>query len=85
MDLKTTMGPLGVKSHVNIMRKQVNHATQHDGATIIRGSVDFTMGGELSEGNWVEPIVLEGTKFDSQTFHEEFFCPVFNLYKVETD
>jgi len=39
----------------------------------------------MSEGFWVEPIVLEGTKFDSPTFHQEFFCPVFNLYKVETD
>lgn len=43
------------------------------------------MSGDLSEGNWVEPIVLEGTKFDSHTFHQEFFCPVFNLYKVETE
>jgi acyl-CoA reductase-like NAD-dependent aldehyde dehydrogenase len=43
------------------------------------------MGGDMSEGNWVEPIVLEGTKFDSPSFHEEFFCPVFNLYKVQTE
>jgi len=43
------------------------------------------MDGDMSEGNWVEPIVLEGIKFESLSFHQEFFCPVFSLYKVHTE
>jgi acyl-CoA reductase-like NAD-dependent aldehyde dehydrogenase len=36
------------------------------------------------EGNYVYPIVTEGISPNSHSFHEEFFGPVFNLYKAST-
>jgi acyl-CoA reductase-like NAD-dependent aldehyde dehydrogenase len=54
-----------------------------DNAKLIYGSVDFTMGGNLANGFWVEPMVLEGIKYDSPSYHQEFFGPIFTLYKVK--
>ena len=39
---------------------------------------------ELQYGNFVKPIVLEGMNSDSQAYREEFFGPVFNLFKVDS-
>lgn len=39
---------------------------------------------ELAQGNFVMPIVTEGITRGSQSFAEEFFGPVFNLYKVDS-
>jgi succinate-semialdehyde dehydrogenase/glutarate-semialdehyde dehydrogenase len=36
----------------------------------------------LQEGNFTDAIVLENMKTSSEVFDEEFFGPVFNLYKV---
>jgi len=39
---------------------------------------------QLVDGNYVMPIVTEGIKRGSASFGEEFFGPVFNLYKAES-
>lgn len=39
---------------------------------------------ELSEGNFVMPIVMEEINSNSKSYSEEFFGPVFNLYKVDS-
>jgi acyl-CoA reductase-like NAD-dependent aldehyde dehydrogenase len=39
---------------------------------------------ELANGNFVMPIVTEGIRRGSPSFFEEFFGPVFNLYKVDS-
>ena len=38
----------------------------------------------LKNGNWVSPVVLENMDPDSNTYKEEMFGPVFNLFKVDT-
>jgi len=43
------------------------------------------MGGELASGYYVEPLVLEGISFDSHSMHQEYFGPVFSLYKVKNE
>lgn len=60
-------------------------ATERDGAQIIYGSLDYKMGtAGLEDGNWFAPIVTEGMRTDSPSFHEEFFGPVFNLFQAPT-
>ena len=39
---------------------------------------------ELANGNFVDAIMLEGMNPDSKVYHEEFFGPVFNLFKVDS-
>ena len=38
----------------------------------------------LAKGNFVSPFVIENVEPDSQTYKEEFFGPVFNLFKVDS-
>jgi succinate-semialdehyde dehydrogenase / glutarate-semialdehyde dehydrogenase len=54
-----------------------------DGASLIYGDLDFQLGGELANGFYIEPMVLEGIKFDSPSFHEAFNAPIFSLMKVK--
>jgi len=39
---------------------------------------------ELENGNFVDAVVLEGMNPDSKVYNEEFFGPVFNLFKVDS-
>ena len=39
---------------------------------------------ELANGNFVDAMLLEGLDTDSQAYREEFFGPVFNLFKVDS-
>ena len=39
---------------------------------------------ELADGAYVAPIVMEGMNSDSAVYSEEFFGPVFNLFKVDS-
>ena len=59
----------------------------HEGdARISRGDINFSIedNEELANGNFVDAIVLEGMNPDSKVYHEEFFGPVFNLFKVDS-
>ena len=40
------------------------------------------MSGDLSKGNFFEPLVTEGINFYSKSYNVEFFGPVFNLYRL---
>jgi succinate-semialdehyde dehydrogenase / glutarate-semialdehyde dehydrogenase len=54
-----------------------------EGANIIYGDLDYEMkDSELRDGAWMSPIVTEGISFNSRSYEEEFFGPVFNLYRV---
>ena len=39
---------------------------------------------ELRNGNYVDVMMLEGMNHDSETYREELFGPVFNLFKVDS-
>ena len=82
MNPKTTFGPLALQRQVDSLKNQVRQAVK-DGANIIYGDLDFEMKDrELRDGAWVQPIVTEGIPFSSKSYEEEFFGPVFNLYRV---
>ena len=55
-------------------------------ASITFGTPNYKMSqGELSEGAFLSPIVMEGMSPKSKIYNEELFGPVFNLFKVDTE
>ena len=52
---------------------------------MIYGDLNYRIGDEdLQKGNFVSPFVLEGMDPNSDIYKEEFFGPVFNLFKVDS-
>lgn len=50
---------------------------------MIYGDLDYKLEEKDYEfGNFQNPIVLEGIPFESEWYTEEYFGPVFCLYKV---
>jgi len=82
MDPSVNLGPLSMKRQYLKLKEQVSNAVNKDCGTIAHGSVDFQLKDpELKNGNFFEPMVIENIDTDSPSFSEEFFGPVFNLFK----
>ena len=65
--------------------KQIHMATTSGGAKITHGSLGFSMKDPaLRNGNFVDVMMLEGMDSDSAAYKEEFFGPVFNLFKADS-
>ena len=85
MDESTTLGPLAAKIQKVNFLDQVARAQTEGGAKLILGDPDWQIQDPaLREGNFVDTIVLEGIDSDTAVYQEEFFGPVFNLFKVES-
>lgn len=60
-------------------------ATTEGDARITHGNINFRHEDpELRNGNFVDVMMLEGMDHDSESYREEFFGPVFNLFKVDS-
>ena len=65
--------------------RQIHMATTSGGAKITHGSLGFSMKDPaLRNGNFVDVMMLEGMDSDSAAYKEEFFGPVFNLFKADS-
>ena len=54
-----------------------------DGATVAYGNLNYEMKDSvMKNGNFFEPMVLENIDTDSPSWTEEFFGPVFNIFKA---
>jgi succinate-semialdehyde dehydrogenase/glutarate-semialdehyde dehydrogenase len=73
---ETTIGPLSSKTAADRLEDQVKRAVQ-GGAKIVAG------GGR--EGNFFEPTVMTGVTPDNDAYHEEFFGPVAQVYRVKDE
>ena len=70
---------------MNAVKQQVRTAVERDGGRIIYGDTEWKIDDpNLEEGNYMQPIVTEGISTFSPSFHEEFYGPVFNLFKANT-
>lgn len=79
------LGPLATPSTLDLLKNQVKNALDRDGGEIVYGNTNYKMPeAGLQNGNWFSPVVIEGINTDSQSFEEEFFGPVFTLYKAPT-
>jgi len=71
---ETTIGPLSSKTAADRLEDQVRRAID-SGANLVAGG--------KREGNFFEPTVLTGITPENDAYHEEFFGPVAQVYRVE--
>ena len=72
----TTIGPLSSKTAADRLEDQVRRAVDQ-GAKLVAG-------GERN-GNFYSPTVLTGITPDNDAYHEEFFGPVAQVYRVANE
>jgi succinate-semialdehyde dehydrogenase/glutarate-semialdehyde dehydrogenase len=85
MDPNVTVGPLAISRQKDKLLKQIRKSIDRDGGSLAYGNLDYEHSDPLlKNGNFVEPMVVEGINTDSKSWHEEFFGPVFNLYKASS-
>jgi succinate-semialdehyde dehydrogenase/glutarate-semialdehyde dehydrogenase len=83
MDRNVNLGPLVTEGALDKLNKQIQKAIKEGGAKHVYGDLDIrATRPELAEGNYTDAIILEGMDHDSHIYKEEFFGPVFNLFKV---
>lgn len=79
----TQIGAIVSKSHKEKILSYIQLAKE-EGGTIICGGNEVKLEGELSEGYYVEPTIIEGLKYDCRTNQEEIFGPVVTITPFDT-
>jgi succinate-semialdehyde dehydrogenase / glutarate-semialdehyde dehydrogenase len=72
----TAVGPLSSKAAADRLEDQVNRAIENGAEVVIGGKRD---------GNFFEPTILTGIKPGDEASQEEFFGPVAQVYKVNSE
>lgn len=80
----TNIGALVSKSHLEKVLSYVDLA-RNEGGTIICGGNQVHLAGELSNGWYMEPTIIEGLTFDCRTNQEEIFGPVVSIMPFDTE
>jgi succinate-semialdehyde dehydrogenase/glutarate-semialdehyde dehydrogenase len=73
---ETTIGPLSSKTAAERLEDQVKRA--------LAGGAKLVAGGER-EGNFFSPTVLTDISPENEAYHEEFFGPVAQVYRVGSE
>ena len=85
MDPLTNIGPLASQKQKELLLSQVAKAQKEGEATLIYGKTNLKMSDpELVNGHFVDVMVTEGMNPESNAYAEEYFGPIFNLYKVDS-
>ena len=83
MDRSVNLGPLVTERQLEILQYQIGQALGEGGGRHLYGDFDLKKNRpNLEAGNYSDVHVLEGINPDSNIYTEEFFGPVFNLFKV---
>lgn len=80
----TKMGAVVSESHMQKVLSYIELA-QHEGGTILCGGHRVIIEGELANGYYIAPTVIEGLGPHCRTNQEEIFGPVVTLQKFETE
>lgn len=78
------LGAVVSKAHMEKILSYVDLAKQ-EGGTILFGGHQVKLDGELSEGYYIAPTVIEGLPYKCRTNQEEIFGPVVTLTPFETE
>lgn len=82
---QTNVGPLASANQKDILIQQMHRFTGEGKARIVHGDINYQIEDpELQDGNFVDVMMLEGMDQGSQSYREELFGPVFNLFKVDS-
>ena len=82
----SNLGAVVSKQHLKKILSKIEQA-KDEGGTVIAGGNRLHLDGELKNGYYIEPTIIEGLPADCQTNHEEIFGPVVCLipFKSEED
>ncbi|MBO6515549.1 MAG: aldehyde dehydrogenase [Bacteroidia bacterium] len=84
MSDQSRMGALVSKPHFEKVKGYIELAKE-EGGTILTGGVEVKLEGELSEGWYLRPTVIEGLHEQCRTNQEEIFGPVVTLQPFDNE
>lgn len=83
-DEKTRLGAVVSQPHMEKVLSYIALARE-EGGTILCGGERVVLDGELKNGWYIAPTVIEGLSFDCRTNQEEIFGPVVTLTPFDTE
>lgn len=83
-DEKSRMGAIVSKPHMEKILSYVELAKK-EGGTVLCGGKRLIMDGELKDGWFIEPTVIEGLSYNCRTNQEEIFGPVVTIMPFDTE
>lgn len=84
LDENTKIGAIVSKQHHAKILSYVELA-KTEGGTVLCGGNPVTVGGDFSEGYFMEPTIIEGLTYDCRTNQEEIFGPVVTITPFDTE
>jgi len=83
-DQNSNLGAVVSKSHMKKVLGYVELAKQ-EGGTVLTGGKQIHLDGDLSQGYYIAPTVIEGLSYDCQTNQQEIFGPVVTITPFDTE
>lgn len=83
-DPKSRLGAIVSQPHMEKILSYIELAKE-EGGTILAGGNRVTMSGDLKDGWFIEPTIIEGLSFDCRTNQEEIFGPVVTIMPFDTE
>jgi len=85
-DNSSNLGAIVSKQHMEKILSKIEQA-RNEGGKVLTGGKRLQLDGELKNGYYIEPTIIEGLPADCQTNHEEIFGPVVCMipFKSEED
>ncbi len=83
-DEKSNLGAVVSEAHMNKVLSYIELAKE-EGGKILAGGHRVKLDGDLSEGWYIAPTIIEGLSFDCRTNQEEIFGPVVTIMPFDTE
>jgi aminomuconate-semialdehyde/2-hydroxymuconate-6-semialdehyde dehydrogenase len=83
-DLSSNLGAVVSKEHMNKILSKIDEAKKL-GGKIISGGNRIVLDGELKDGYYIEPTIIEGLSSNCDINQEEIFGPVVSLIPFKTE
>jgi aminomuconate-semialdehyde/2-hydroxymuconate-6-semialdehyde dehydrogenase len=84
LDEKTKVGAIVSKSHKEKILSYIQLAKTEAG-TVLCGGQEIKLTGELEQGYYIAPTIIEGLSYDCRTNQEEIFGPVVTITPFDTE
>jgi len=84
LEEKTKVGAIVSKQHQQKILSYIQLA-KTEGGTILCGGEEIKLTGELEQGYYISPTIIEGLSFDCRTNQEEIFGPVVTLTPFDNE
>ncbi|WP_339700349.1 aldehyde dehydrogenase [uncultured Roseivirga sp.] len=83
-DEHSNLGAIVSEGHMKKVLSYIDLA-KSEGGTVLAGGKQVVLEGELSEGYYIQPTIIEGLSYDCRTNQEEIFGPVITLTPFDTE